>query len=216
VGAGDLDAIVLVGGSTLMPWVARRIYEVTGVEPFRGISPFTSVAQGAAIHAAILDAKHRSNSELAERVRRLLAGVRQEDVNSHGLGVAARNPKTGKIVNHVMIPRNSRLPVEVTQTFVTTHDRQERVNIQVIEGDAPDPAACSLLGNCRVTGLPEGLPKGSPIEVTYSFDTAGRIFVRARDKSGGQEATINIERRSGLSDQQVDAYAALAADYVVE
>jgi molecular chaperone DnaK len=216
VGAGDLDAIVLVGGSTLMPWVSRRIYEITGVEPYRGISPFTSVAQGAAIHAAILDAKHRGDSQLAERVRRLLAGVRQDDVNSHGLGVAARNPKTGKVVNHVMIPRNSRLPVEVTQTFVTTHDKQQRVNIQVIEGDAPDPAACSLLGNCRVTGLSEDLPKGSPIEVTYSFDTAGRIKVRARDKSGGQEATIDIERRSGLDDQQVDAYTSLASDYVVE
>jgi molecular chaperone DnaK len=199
-----------------MPWVSRRIYEITGVEPYRGISPFTSVAQGAAIHAAILDAKYRADSQLTERVRRLLAGVRQDDVNSHGLGVAARNPKTGKVVNHVMIPRNSRLPVEVTQTFVTSQDKQQRVNIQVIEGDAPDPAACSLLGNCRVTGLPEGLPKGSPIEVTYSFDTAGRIKVRARDKSGGQEATIDIERRAGLDEQQVDAYSALASEYVVE
>ena len=68
------------------------------------------MAQGAAIHAAILEAKFRGEtSELAERVRKLLRSVKQEDVNSHGLGVAARNPKTGKMVNHVMIPRNSKL-----------------------------------------------------------------------------------------------------------
>ena len=96
------------------------------------------MAQGAAIHAAILEAKFRGeSSELAERIRKLLRNVKQEDVNSHGLGVAARNPKTGKMVNHVMIPRNSKLPVEVSRTFVTSEPNQQRVNVKVIEGDAP-------------------------------------------------------------------------------
>ena len=89
------------------------------------------MAQGAAIHAAILEAKHRGeSSELAEKVRKLLRTVKQENVNSHGLGVVARNPKTGKIVNHVMIPRNSRLPIEVRQTFATSEPNQKRVNIR--------------------------------------------------------------------------------------
>ena len=82
--------------------------------------------------------------------------------------------------------------------------------------DAPDPAACSLLGNCRITGLPENLPKGSPIEVEYAFDASGRVRVRARDKTGGTEAEIEIERKGGLSDAQLDAFTSLADSYQVD
>ena len=214
---GDLDAVVLVGGSTLMPKVAKALKHLTGIEPFRGLSPHTSVAQGAAIHAAILEAKYRGEaSELTERVRKRLSVVKQEEVNSHGLGVAARNPKSGKVLNHIMIHRNTKLPAEAKQTFVTIEPNQQRVSIRVLEGDAPDPAACSLVGHCNISDLPANLPKGSPIEVTYSFDTSGRIRVQARDKTGGKEATIEIERRGGLNESQVDAFSTLAESYKVE
>ncbi|MEX0676749.1 MAG: Hsp70 family protein [Pirellulales bacterium] len=217
VKSAELDAIVLVGGSTLMPKVPRMLKELLGKDPYQGLSPHTAVAQGAAIHAAILEAKFRGeSSKIAERLRKLLSNVKQEEVNSHGLGVEARNPKTGKTVNHVMIPRNSRLPVEVARTFATSEPNQQRVNIKVIEGDAPDPAACSLLGNCRISGLPENLPKGAPIEVVYAFDASGRVRVRARDKTGGKEAQIEIERRSGLSAGQLNAFTALADSYQVD
>ncbi|MGD9722042.1 MAG: Hsp70 family protein [Pirellulales bacterium] len=213
----QLDAIVLVGGSTLMPKVPLALKELTGHEPYQGLSPHTSVAQGAAIHAAILEANFRGeSSDLAERVRKLLRTVKQEDVNSHGLGVLARHPKTKKMVNHVMIPRNSRLPAEVKRTFATSEPNQKRVNIRVIEGDAPDPDACSLLGNFHITGLPENLPQGSPIEVTYAFDESGRVRVSAQDKTGGKEAAIEIERRGGLSDNQLTAFMSLADSYRVD
>lgn len=215
--AQDLDAIVLVGGSTLMPAVAQRIEQVTGKKPFKGISPHTSVAQGAAIHAAVLEAKHRGDSSsMAATVRKHLAAIKQDDVNSHGLGVIARHPRTGKYVNHVMIPHNSRLPAEVRQTFYTHEPNQARVSVRVTEGDAPDPDACVLIGTCRVSGLPANLPAKSPIEVTYSFDQAGRVQVSARDKTGGREATIQIERRGGLDEKQIDAFTRLAEDYKVE
>ncbi len=213
----ELDTIVLVGGSTLMPNVPPMLEQLLGQEPYQGLSPHTAVAQGAAIHAAILESKFRGESSgIAERVRKLLSNVKQEEVNSHGLGVAARNPKTGKTINHVMIPRNSRLPIDVTRTFVTSEPNQQRVNIKVVEGDAPDPAACSLLGNCRITGLPKNLPKGSPIEVEYAFDASGRVRVRARDKTGGKEAEIEIERKGGLSNSQLDAFTSLADRYQVD
>ena len=139
-----------------------------------------------------------------------LRNVKQEDVNSHGLGVAARNPKTGKTVNHVMIPRNSSCRPKSRRTFVTSEPNQQRVNVKVIEGDAPDPAACSLLGNCRITGLPPNLPKGSPIEVVYAFDASGRVRVRAHDKTGGKEAEIEIERKGGLNASQLNTFTSLA------
>lgn len=217
VTAQQLDAVVLVGGSTLMPRVPQMLKELTGRDAFQGLSPHTTVAQGAAIHAAILEAKFRGeSSELAERVRKLLRNVKQEDVNSHGLGIAARNPKTGKMVNHVMIPRNSKLPVEVKRTFVTSEPNQQRVNIKVIEGDAPDPDACSLLGNCRITGLAKDLPKGSPIEVTYAFDESGRVRVKAQDKTGGKEAAIEIERKGGLNAGELANFTKLAGGYRVD
>ncbi len=213
----ELDAIVLVGGSTLMPRVPAMLEQQLGKEPFRGLSPHTSVAQGAAIHAAILEARFRGESSgMAERIRKLLANVKQEDVNSHGLGVAARNPKNGKTINHLMIPRNSKLPIEVHRTFATSEPNQQRVTIRVMEGDAPDPDACSLLGNCRITGLPKDLPKGSPIEVTYAFDASGRVRVKAKDKTGGKEAEIEIERRGGLNDKQLNQFTALADEYQVD
>jgi molecular chaperone DnaK len=126
------------------------------------------------------------------------------------------NPETGKGKNHVMISRNSRLPNEIEQTFQTNVDNQERISIQVLEGDAPDPMACSLLGKCRVKDLPKGLPKGSLVKVNYSFDASGRIRVTAQETTGGKEAAIEIERRTGLNDDEVDAYAKLAAEYRIE
>ena len=216
VSADQLDAVVMVGGSTLMPQVRKTLEDLTGKKPYDEISPFTAVAQGAAIHAAILEAKHRGEeSELAEKVRRMLGAVREDNVNSHGLGVVATNPRSGKALNHVMIPRNTRLPAQVEQVFETKKDGQERVTIQVLEGDAPDPNACSLLGKCRVTDLPEDLPKGSKVEVSYAFDTAGRITVSAKVK-GGSQATIEIERRGGLNEEQIDKYAKLASEYKIE
>ena len=163
-----------------------------------------------------MESKFRGDqSELAERVRKRLTSVRQEDVNSHGLGIVARN-KAGKLVNHVMIPRNSKLPIEVKQTFVTNEDGQQRVRLRVTEGDAPDPAACSLLGECLISNLPKNLPKKSPIEVTYAFGADGRVRVNAIDKTGGQAASIEIERRGGLDQTQLNAFTQLAQDYKVD
>jgi len=214
----NLDAVVMVGGSTLMPQVRSMVEDLTGKKPYEQISPFTAVAQGAAIHAAILEAKHRGDdSELAEKVRRMLRAVKQENVNSHALGVVVTvDRQKGKGKNRVMIPKNTQLPVHVEQVFETITENQERITIQVLEGDAPDPFACSLLGKCRVRDLPKKLPKGSPVEVSYAFDGAGRIVVSAREKTSGKEATIEIERRSGLNDAEVDAYAKLAAGYHIE
>ena len=214
---GQLDAIVLVGGSTLMPQVPRMLKELTGIEPYTELNPHTSVACGAAIHAAILEAKYRNDDTGgSEKIKRMFEGINQEDVNSHGLGVVALEPKSGKAVNHIMIPRNTTLPFSKSQTFQTNKDNQSRVSVQVLEGDAPDPIACSLLGKCRITDLPDNMPKGTPIEVTYSFDKSGRISVSAREKATNKEAKIEIERRGALTEDQINSFVEIASEYVVE
>ncbi|MEK6236330.1 MAG: heat shock 70 family protein, partial [Planctomycetales bacterium] len=215
--AEQVDSVVLVGGSTLIPAVARSLKEIVDVEPFQGLSPHTAVAQGAAIHAAILEAKYRGeDGDMSQAVRERLKDVRQENVNSHGLGVIIRSARTNKPRNYLMIPRNTKIPASVSKQFSTQEENQRRVSVKVVEGDAPDPDACSLIGVCRVTDLPKGLPKGAPIEVTYAFDASGRVEVTARDKTGGQEATIQIEREGLLDETQVDDYSKLADGYQVE
>jgi len=217
VAAEELDGLVMVGGSTLMPQVPRMVEKLIGRKPYTGISPQTAVAQGAAIHAAILEVKHRGQeSQLADKVRKMLGSIRQENVNSHGLGIVLTDPESGAKHNYVMIRRNSRLPVEVQQVFQTNHDGQRRVSVEVLEGDAPDPSACSPLGACQIVGLPRDLPAGSKVRVAYAFDEAGRISVHAEDQTGGKHASIEIERRGGLSQREVDAYTELASQYKVE
>ncbi|MDR1483627.1 MAG: Hsp70 family protein [Planctomycetaceae bacterium] len=215
----DLDAIVLIGGSTLMPQVPARLKEHTGLKPYTNadLDPYTAVAKGAAIHAAILESQNRKNdSTLNSRVKNMLESVREEDVNSHALGIVAIEPRTKEMINHIMIPRNTTLPFEVSETFRTNKENQAKITIQVLEGDAPEPAACLLLGKCKITDLPAELPKGSLVQVTYSFNKNGRIAVNAKEINSGKEAETNIDRRGTLTNEQLENFTKLAAEYTVE
>jgi molecular chaperone DnaK len=104
----------------------------------------------------------------------------------------------------------------VSGRFVTNTQGQQRIHICILEGDAVDPDACTLIGDARITDLPSDLPAGSPVEVTYEYDKNGRISVHAREMTGNQEARIEIQRDSGLDTAGVDAFESLAADYQVE
>ena len=90
------------------------------------------------------------------------------------------------------------------------------VHVKVLQGEAPDPSACVQIGDCRITGLPENLPKGSPVEVVYRFDESGRISVEAEEQTGCVSAKIEIERHGALDDAKIDVLADLASTYRVE
>lgn len=219
VKAGMLDEMILVGGSTYMPVVEQMLREVTGREPSRDLMPERAVAEGAAIHAAILQARHGDgSSKVTAAVQSRLNNVRTSDVNSHSLGIKISDPsdKTRKI-NHIMIPKNTPVPHNVSQRFGTNSDGQQRIHVEILEGDAVDPAACELIGDFRVFNLPASLPKGSPIEITYAYDSSGRIDAKARELTGNNEASAEIVRDSGLDDRQiVDALEVLSKEYEIE
>ena len=99
---------------------------------------------------------------------------------------------------------------------LTNQDGQKRVHVKVIQGEAPDPVACAQIGDLYIRDLPDGLPKGSPVEVVYSFDDVGRIHVRAEDKTSGKVATTEIERAGSLDDGMLDALQRLAVEFVVD
>ncbi|WP_437185544.1 Hsp70 family protein [Planctomicrobium sp. SH668] len=218
VAPGELDELVLVGGSTHMPVVETMLREVTGKAPSREISPEEAVSQGAAIHAAILEARATGGGgRMGQAVLTRLRSVTATDVNSHSLGVKISDPnnRTRKI-NHIMIPKNTAIPFQVTQKFVTNTPNQQRIHISVLEGDAVDPDACTTIGDFRILSLPPNLPAGSPVQVTYEYDKNGRIHASARELTSNVEAKTEILRNSGLSEENLSAFEVLASEYSVE
>jgi len=218
VEARDLDEVVLVGGSTYMPVAEQMLREVCGRAPSREVSPEKAVAQGAAIHAAILETKHTGGeSRLAAAVIKRLRAVNTEDVNSHSLGVKITDPQNkSRKINHIMIPRNTTIPFSVKQRFVTTSPNQQSIHIYILEGEASEPEACTLVGDFRVVNLPPNLPQGSPVEVEYSYDANGRIHAVAREVTSNAAAETVIVRDSGLDDSGLDSFQTLAIEYQVE
>lgn len=215
---GSLDEVVLVGGSTYMPSVEQMLLEVCQRTPSRELRPEEAVAQGAAIHAAILEARENRGIEgLSALVSARLRTVQTSDVNSHSLGVKVTNPDDrARKMNHIMIPRNSTIPFSVSQRFVTNSSNQKTIHLYILEGDASDPDACTQIGDFQIVGLPANLPANSPVEVTYSYDSNGRINAVAKELTGNRVATTEIVRNSGLTDQGVNNFELLAKDYQVE
>ena len=215
----ELNEVVLVGGSTYMPVVEQMLREVCQRSPSREINPEEAVAQGAAIHAAILEARASGgDSRMAQAVIKRLRSVSAIDVNSHSLGVEITDPqdRTRKR-NHIMIPRNTAIPFTINQRFSTTVPNQQRIHVRLLEGEASDPAACTLIGDFRIVNLPPNLPAGSPLELRYEYDANGRIAASARELTGNNVASTEIVRDSGLTEVNLnDALQSLAREYHVE
>ena len=218
INADHLDDVVLVGGSTYMPVVEQMIREVTKREPSRTLKAEQAVAQGAAIHAAILEAKESGReSRMAQTIIKRLQSVETTEVNSHSLGVMISDPSNrSRKINHIMIPRNTAIPKVQKQRFVTTSDNQQRIHVYVLEGEASEPDACTMIGDFRIYDLPPNLPKGSPVEVSYQYDHNGRIHVEAVELTGNNIASTKIIRESGLDVHGIDAFKVLAEEYTVE
>ncbi len=201
VAAGELHETLLIGGSTRMPAVAAMLESVTGKPPSTRLDPQRAVAQGAAVHAAILEARaQRGEGTMADALLRRLRSVRAEDVNSHSLGIELTDPLDRSVkTNHVMIPRNSLLPSQKLQRFKTNTRNPDGIRVRLLEGESADASACTVVGECRITGLPENLPAGSPVEVTYQYDVNRHIAVYAKEMTGGNEASVRIVWDAGES-----------------
>jgi molecular chaperone DnaK len=214
----ELDDVIMSGGSTYMPVVEQMLKEVCKRAPSRDVIPEEAVAQGAAIHAAILEAKETGGrGRLGKAVADRLRSVNTTDVNSHSLGVKISDPMDpNRKSNHIMIPRNTAIPYEATQRFVTTSPNQQRVHVYVLEGEVADPEACTQIAEFQIVGLPAGLPAGSPVDVTYSYDNSGRIQCKAVELTGNKAAEIEIIRSQGLDSKGVDSFQQIAQNYHVE
>ena len=183
--SGELDEIVMVGGSTRIPAVQELVKRVTSKDPNQTVNPDEVVAVGAAIQGGVL----------AGEVKDILL----LDVTPLSLGVETLGGVMTKMIN-----RNTTVPTKKAETYSTAVDGQTNVEIHVLQGEREMASDNKSLGTFRLDGIPPA-PRGVPqIEVTFDIDANGILSVTAKDKGSGKEQTISITGASTLSDDEVD------------
>ncbi|MBE9566558.1 MAG: molecular chaperone DnaK, partial [Proteobacteria bacterium] len=193
-----LDAVVLVGGATRMPMVQELIRGLTGgKEPYKGVNPDEVVAMGAAIQAGI--------------IVREVHDVLLLDVTPLSLGV-----ETLGGVTNTMIPRNTTIPTQKSETYTTSADGQTEVEVHVLQGERTRSADNRSLGRFRLTGIPPA-PRGIPkVEVTFNIDVNGILNVAAKDMATGNKQEITISGSSQLEREEVARMVESAEEHAEE
>ncbi len=183
---GEVDEVILVGGSTRIPRVRQIAQDVFGKEPNKSVNPDEAVAIGAAIQGAILA------GEIEEQMVLL-------DVTPLSLGIETLGGVMTKLIE-----RNTTIPTEKKETCSTAADNQTEVTVHVLQGEREFAADNRTLGRFNLTGIPPA-PRGVPqIEVSFKIDANGILNVSAKDLATGKEHSIEIKGTSGLDESEID------------
>ena len=194
---GDIDEVVLVGGSTRMPKIQQVVEEFFEQEPHRGVNPDEVVAVGAAIQGGVL----------AGDVKDVLL----LDVTPLSLGI-----ETLGGVMTPLIERNTTIPTKKMEVFSTADDSQTTVEIHVLQGERKMALDNRTIGKFQLTGIPPA-PRGVPqIEVSFDIDANGILHVAAKDRATSKEQKVRIEASSGLSDAEIDKMVKDAESHAAE
>jgi len=181
---GDIDEIILVGGSTRIPAIQEAVKNFFGKEPSKGVNPDEVVAIGAAIQGGVLTGDVKD--------------VLLLDVTPLSLGIETMGGVMTKLIES-----NTTIPTKKTETFSTAADNQPSVEIHILQGERPMAAQNRTIGRFMLDGIPPA-PRGVPqIEVAFDIDANGILHVSAKDKATGKEQKIRIEASSGLTDDEI-------------
>jgi molecular chaperone DnaK len=182
---GDIDHVILVGGSTRMPAVADLVKDLTGKEAHKGVNPDEVVAIGAAVQAGVLKGEVKD--------------VLLLDVTPLSLGIETKGGVMTKLIE-----RNTTIPTRRTEVFTTAEDSQPSVEIHVLQGEREMAQYNKTLGKFQLVELPPA-PRGVPqIEVTFDIDANGIVHVSAKDRATNKEQSMTITGQSSLSKDAID------------
>ena len=181
---GDIDEIILVGGSTRIPAIQAAVEKFFGKAPSKGVNPDEVVALGAAIQGGVLTGDVKD--------------VLLLDVTPLSLGIETMGGVMTK-----MIEANTTIPTKKAETFTTAVDNQPSVEIKVYQGERPMAQQNKLIGSFHLDGIMPARRGEPQIEVTFDIDANGILNVTAKDKATGKEQKIRIEASSGLSDDEI-------------
>ena len=196
---GDVDKVILVGGSTRVPAVQTAIEKEAGKAPYKGINPDEAVAMGAALQAGIIAGDDEVSDILLLDVTPLTLGI-----------------ETLGGVTTTMIERNTTIPARRSEIFSTASDSQPAVEIHVLQGEREFAKDNVTLGQFHLTDIPPA-PRGIPqIEVTFDIDANGIVNVSAKDMGTGKEQSIKIESQTSLSEEEIQAKIAEAESFAEE
>ena len=186
ISKGEVDKVLLVGGSTRIPAVQEAIEKEVGKAPFKGINPDEAVAVGAALQAGIIVGDQDVSDILLLDVTPLTLGI-----------------ETLGGVMTTMIERNTTIPSRRSETYSTAADNQPAVEIHVLQGEREFAKDNITLGQFHLVGIPAA-PRGMPqIEVTFDIDANGIVSVSAKDLGTGKEQSIKIESATSLSEDEI-------------
>ncbi len=195
--AEDLDEVILVGGSTKVPFVQEEVKKITKKEPNKTINPDECVAIGAAVQAGVLA------GDVDDLV--LL------DVTPLSLGIETYGGVFTKLIE-----RNTTIPTKKSQIFSTAADGQTSVEVHVLQGEREMAADNKTLGRFQLTGIPPA-PRGIPqIEVTFDIDANGIVNVSAKDQSTGNQQNVAITSSSNLSEEDIQKAVKDAEEHAAE
>ena len=193
---GDVDRVLLVGGSTRMPMVKSMLHQLSGKEPDASVAADEAVAHGAALRAGLLLAESQGQR----------SAFSIKNVNSHSLGVVGTDRKTKRRRNGILIPRNTPLPVTAKRTFKTSKENQKSILVQIVEGESPSADDCTEIGKCTVRDLPPQLPARSPIEVFFRYNANGRLKVKVTVPNTDSQVKTEVVRENSLSKEHMDGW----------
>jgi len=185
VGKGEIDHVVLVGGSTRMPAVVDLVKEISGSEPSKNVNPDEVVAVGAAVQAGVLVGEVKD--------------VLLLDVTPLSLGIETKGGVMTKLIE-----RNTTIPIQKSEIFTTAEDSQPSVEIHVLQGEREMSQFNKTLGKFQLVDIPPA-PRGMPqIEVTFDIDANGIVHVSAKDKATNNEQSMTITGQSSLDKDVID------------